>query len=80
MTRSIWKGPYVNSSLTHKITKKQKVKSWSRQSMIIPEFIGTQLDVYNGKKFITVSITEEMVGHKLGEFAPTRKTAIHKKK
>lgn len=82
MTRSLWKGPYVHHSLTKKIpvNSKQKIKSWSRESMILPEFIGYQLDVHNGKKFVSLSISEEMVGHKLGEFAPTRKTAVHKKK
>lgn len=82
MTRSLWKGPYVDHSLLSKSEKKskQRIKVWSRESMILPDFLGSQFDVYNGKKFVTLSISEEMVGHKFGEFAPTRKTAQHKKK
>lgn len=82
MPRSIWKGPYIRLDLLKKIKQKakQKIKSWSRDTMIIPDFLGSQFDIYNGKKFVTVSVSEEMIGHKFGEFAPTRKTAIHKKK
>lgn len=82
MTRSLWKGPYVNHTLVEKVNQKskQKIKSWSRDSMILPEFLGIAFDIYNGKKFVNVSVTEEMIGHKFGEFSPTRKTALHKKK
>ncbi len=83
MARSIKKGPYVEPSLQEKIDKmndvneKKVVKTWSRRSMITPEFIGHTLAVYNGKKFLPVFITENMVGHKLGEFAPTRTFKAH---
>lgn len=78
MPRSLKKGPYVDPKLLKKAleakeSKTQKViKTWSRRSTIIPEFIGLTFAVHNGKKFIPVFVTEEMVGHKLGEFAPTR--------
>jgi small subunit ribosomal protein S19 len=79
MSRSIKKGPYVENSLFKKITELSKssaaqrtVKTWSRESTIIPEMIGFTINVYNGKKFVPVFITEHMIGHKLGEFAPTR--------
>lgn len=73
MTRSIWKGPFCEIS-TH------VTKIWSRRSMILPKFIGKQVTVYNGKNFVTVKILEDMIGHKFGEFANTRKKAVHKKK
>ncbi|MCI1778387.1 MAG: 30S ribosomal protein S19 [Bacteroidales bacterium] len=78
MSRSIKKGPYINESLDNKIQsmnasgKKDIVKTWSRASMISPDFVGHTIAVHNGNKFIPVYITENMVGHKLGEFAPTR--------
>ena len=78
MTRSIWKGPFVHPSLLKKIDKlkdgqnKKPIKTWSRNSTIIPDFVGVTLSVYNGKSFIPVFVTEDMVGHKLGEFSPTR--------
>ena len=78
MARSIWKGPFVEESLIKKVekqkvdTKKIPIKTWSRKSTIIPEFIGVSFLIYNGKKFIPVTISEDMVGHKLGEFSPTR--------
>lgn len=78
MPRSVKKGPYVERSLLEKIEKmattqeKKIVKTWSRRSTIVPEMIGYTIAVYNGKKFIPVYITENMVGHKLGEFSPTR--------
>lgn len=79
MSRSIKKGPYVENSLFKKISELAKssssqktVKTWSRESTIIPEMIGFTINVYNGKKFVPVFITEHMIGHKLGEFAPTR--------
>ena len=78
MSRSLKKGPYIDYELEKRIlemnanNKKQVVKSWSRASMISPDFVGHTVAVHNGNKFIPVYITENMVGHKLGEFAPTR--------
>lgn len=81
MTRSIWKGPFVDNFVLEKLSKNEKkISTWSRRSLIVPEMIGTTIELYNGKKFIPVRVNEDMVGHKLGEFAPTRKVAIHKKK
>jgi small subunit ribosomal protein S19 len=76
--RSLKKGPYVQESLLAKVLKAQEtsdrrpIKTWSRRSTITPDFVGLTMAVHNGKKFIPVFITENMVGHKLGEFAPTR--------
>ncbi len=78
MSRSLKKGPYVDQKLMKKIlsmnekNEKKVIKTWSRRSTITPEFIGHTLAVHNGRKFIPVYITENMVGHKLGEFSPTR--------
>ena len=78
MARAVWKGPFVEESLIKKVEKqktdpkKMPIKTWSRKSTIIPEFVGVGFLIYNGKKFIPVTISEDMVGHKLGEFAPTR--------
>lgn len=78
MPRSLKKGPYVDPKLTKKIQKlnetgeKKVIKTWSRRSTIIPEFVGHTLAIHNGNKFIPIYITENMVGHKLGEFSPTR--------
>ena len=78
MARSVKKGPYVAHYLVKKIeqmqnsTKKAPIKTWSRRSMITPDFIGLKFEVHNGNKFIPVSVVEDMIGHKLGEFAPTR--------
>ena len=76
MARSLKKGTFVDAYLLEKIEalggKKQVIKTWSRRSTIFPKFIGHTFAVYNGKKHIPVYVTEEMVGHKLGEFAPTR--------
>ncbi len=78
MARSLKKGPYVHLSLLKKVNKnvednkKEVIKTWSRSSMIIPDFVGQTIAVHNGKQFIPVYITENMVGHKLGEFSPTR--------
>ena len=78
MARSIKKGPFVDSHVVNKVkearrTKETRViKTWSRRSTIIPEMVGLTFAVHNGKKFIPVFVTEEMVGHKLGEFSPTR--------
>ena len=83
MTRSIWKGPFVDPSLIKKVEKLKTqstptpIKTWSRKSTIIPEFIGVSFLIYNGKKFIPIKISEEMVGHKLGEFSPTRTFSGH---
>ncbi len=78
MPRSLKKGPFVDEHLLKKVRKaketgsKKVIKTWSRRSTIIPEFVGLTFAVHNGKKFIPVFVTEDMVGHKLGEFAPTR--------
>ena len=78
MARSVWKGPFVEGSLIKKAEKargsvrSEVIKTWSRRSTIMPQFVGLTFGVYNGKKFIPVNVTEEMVGHKFGEFAPTR--------
>ena len=78
MTRSIKKGPFVDYHLTEKVERSNKsglkkpIKTWSRRSMIIPDFVGQTFSVHNGKAFIAVFVTENMVGHRLGEFAPTR--------
>jgi small subunit ribosomal protein S19 len=83
MARSLKKGPYVEASLLKKVqelnkeNKKTVVKTWSRRSTIFPDFVGHTIAVHNGKDFIPVYITEEMVGHKLGEFALTRKFNGH---
>ena len=78
MARSVWKGPYFDITLFKKVKKskeensKSPIKTWSRRSTVIPDFVGVTISVYNGKSFIPVYVTEDMVGHKLGEFAPTR--------
>ena len=83
MSRSIKKGPYVDSKLIKKINKMNKngkknvIKTWSRRSMITPEFVGHTFAVHNGNKFIPVFVNENMVGHKLGEFSPTRTFRLH---
>ena len=83
MARSIKKGPYVHYSLLEKVEKakesgkKSVIKTWSRSSMIIPDMVGETIAVHNGKTFVPVFVTENMVGHKLGEFAPTRNFRGH---
>jgi small subunit ribosomal protein S19 len=83
MARSLKKGPYVDLKLEKKVQvlneskKKSVVKTWSRRSMIIPDFVGHTIAVHNGNKFIPVYVTENMVGHRLGEFAPTRTFKSH---
>lgn len=78
MARSLKKGPYIDQKLLKKVTdlqkqnRKQVIRTWARNSTIPPEFVGATIAVHNGKKFVPVYITENMVGHKLGEFAPTR--------
>ncbi len=83
MARSVRKGPYVEASLLKKVEKlnesgrKQIIRTWSRRSMVTPDMLGHTLHVHNGKLFMPVFITENMVGHRLGEFAPTRKFTGH---
>ena len=83
MTRSVWKGPFVEESLIKKVDKQKKetnkkpIKTWSRKSTIIPDFVGISFLIYNGKKFIPLTVSEDMVGHKFGEFAPTRQFFGH---
>jgi small subunit ribosomal protein S19 len=83
MARSTKKGPYVQPSLIKKIqktkegSKREVIKTWSRRSMVTPDFVGLTIAVHNGRKFISVYITENMVGHYLGEFAPTRTFRLH---
>ncbi len=83
MARSLKKGPFVDTSLQRKVTKalvggsKQVIKTWSRRSMLTPEMVGLTFHVHNGKLFMPVYVTENMVGHRLGEFAPTRKFTGH---
>ena len=83
MSRSLKKGPYVDQRLEKRLIamkdskKKKVVKTWSRRSMVTPDFIGHTIAVHNGNKFIPVFISENMVGHKLGEFAPTRTFRMH---
>ncbi len=78
MARSLKKGPYVEESLLRKVEKmqasgkKQPIKTWSRRSMVLPDFVGLTFAIHNGKQHLQVYITENMVGHRLGEFAPTR--------
>ncbi len=83
MARSVKKGPFVDEHLTKKIERlnksgqKRPIKTWSRRSMILPDFVGHNFSVHNGKAFINVFVTENMVGHRLGEFAPTRAFKSH---
>jgi len=83
MSRAVWKGPFVDPNLIKKVEKmkdqsnKMPIKTWSRKSTIIPEFVGHSFLIHNGKKFIPIKISEEMVGHKLGEFSPTRQFSGH---
>ena len=84
MARSLWKGPFVDSFILEKSKlqkneqSNRKIKIWSRRSMILPEFIDQNFEIHNGKQFIGLQVTEEMVGHKFGEFASTRKKTLHK--
>ena len=83
MPRSLKKGPYIHNTLLEKVakakqsTRKQVIKTWSRSSMIIPDMVGETIAVHNGKTFVPVFVTENMVGHKLGEFSPTRNFRGH---
>ena len=78
MSRSVWKGPFVDAYLLRKAQRardggrNEVIKTWSRRSTILPQFVGLTFNVYNGRKFVPVSVNEDMVGHKFGEFAPTR--------
>ena len=83
MSRAVWKGPFVDENLMKKVDKiknesnKKPIKTWSRKSTIIPDFVGVSFLIYNGKKFILITVSEDMVGHKFGEFAPTRQFSGH---
>ena len=83
MPRSVKKGPYIESKLMNKVLRsqqsssKQIIKTWSRRSTVVPEMVGLTLAVHNGRKFIPVFVAEDMVGHKLGEFSPTRTFFSH---
>ncbi|ATQ42556.1 30S ribosomal protein S19 [Caulobacter mirabilis] len=83
MTRSVWKGPFVDGYLLKKADaalnsgRKDVIKTWSRRSTIMPQFVGLTFGVHNGQKHVPVSVSEDMVGHKLGEFAPTRNFPGH---
>ena len=83
MSRSVWKGPFVDGSLLKKAEtsrssgRKEVIKTWSRRSTILPQFVGLTFGVYNGQKFVPVTVNEQMVGHKLGEFSPTRSFKGH---
>ena len=83
MARSLKKGPYVEESLLRKVQKmqatgkKQPIKTWSRRSMVLPDFVGLTFAIHNGKQHVPIFITENMVGHRLGEFAPTRTFKAH---
>ena len=83
MSRSVWKGPFVDPSLLKKVEKLKgqanaaPIKTWAMKCTIIPEFVGHSFLIYNGKKFIPIKISDEMVGHKLGEFSPTRQFSGH---
>ena len=86
MARAVWKGPFVEESLMKKVDKykddpkKIPIKTWSRKSTILPDFVGVSFQIYNGKKFIPITVSEDMVGHKLGEFVTTRLRVKHKEK
>lgn len=86
MSRSIWKGPFLDSGLLRKLgrpstKRKAKInKTWSRSSTILPQFVGKTVQIHNGRKFMTLHITEDMIGHKLGEFSLTRRRPVHKVK
>lgn len=83
MARSVWKGPFIEKSLLKKVEEARKsgknavIKTWSRRSTILPNMVGLTFGVHNGKKFIPVLVSDQMIGHKLGEFAPTRTYTGH---
>jgi small subunit ribosomal protein S19 len=78
MSRSVWKGPFLDGYLLKKVEavrasgRNEVIKTWSRRSTILPQFVGLRFGVYNGQKHVEVTVSEEMIGHKLGEFSPTR--------
>jgi small subunit ribosomal protein S19 len=76
MARALWKGPFVDASLL----RKSQRRVWSRRSVILPEFVHEFFEIHNGKEFLRVQIQEEMIGHRFGEFASTRKKTLHPKK
>ena len=86
MARSVWKGPFVDRSVLKKVDasrasgKKEVIKTWSRRSTILPHMVGLTFGVHNGSKFLPVLVTDNMIGHKLGEFAPTRNFKGHSSK
>lgn len=84
MARSLYKGPFYERSLLLHVqtpqTKKKILRIWSRGSVILPEFLGRKFEIYNGKRFILLTVTEDMIGYKFGEFALTRKVLVHKTK
>ena len=84
MSRSLWKGPFIDNYLfilsQKNIQLNRKIKIWSRRSMILPEFLNQNFEIHNGKQFVSLQVTEDMIGHKFGEFASTRKKTLHKKK
>ena len=83
MARSVWKGPFVDGFLLKKAEatrssgRNEVIRTWSRRSTILPQFVGLTFGVYNGKKFLPVFVTENMIGHKFGEFSPTRQFQAH---
>jgi small subunit ribosomal protein S19 len=83
LTRSVWKGPFVDGYLLKKADKSRSsgrsevIKTWSRRSTILPQFVGLTFGVHNGKKHVPVAVTEDMIGHKFGEFSPTRSFMGH---
>ena len=83
MARSVWKGPFIERSLLKKVEaarsagKNTVIRTWSRRSTILPNMVGLTFGVHNGKKFVPVLVTDQMIGHKLGEFAPTRTYSGH---
>lgn len=89
MSRSIWKGPFTDGFILKKVNlkklnskssdKTKPIKIWSRRSMILPEFVGLHFQIHNGKGFVRMLVTDDMIGHKFGEFASTRKKCVHTK-
>lgn len=84
MARSIWKNPFSQSKIFKDIytssNNEKPIKVWTRNSVIFPSFVGRIFSIYDGKAFVNINISEEMIGYKLGEFVPTRKRSVHKKK
>ncbi len=85
MPRSSWKPPYVEAALKahaprNRLLRREPVQTWSRDTYIVPELIGEVIEVHNGNRFVRLKVTEDMIGHKLGEFSPTRKPCVHKRR